>query len=91
MIIYGARQVGKTTLIKKIMDVCDIPSKYLNYDEPGIRESLSNKTSTELSQLIGSNKLVLIERYVVPKAFRDNYPDADVHLVNRDNYMDFLL
>ena len=61
VIIYGARQVGKTTLIKKIQGKYDHSSKYLNCDEPDIRESLTNKTSTELRELIGDNKLILID------------------------------
>ena len=31
------------------------------------------------------------EKYKIPKAFMDNYPDVDVYLINRDNYRDFLL
>jgi len=61
IIIYGARQVGKTTLLSALRAKCDAPSIYLNCDEPDIRQSLSGKTSTELIALVGQNLLVLID------------------------------
>jgi len=61
IIIYGARQVGKTTLIMALQQDAAIPSIYLNCDEPDIRRALSDKTSTELKMLVGSNRLVLID------------------------------
>jgi hypothetical protein len=61
IIIYGARQVGKTTLLSALRAKYDSPSIYLNCDEPDIRRSLSGKTSTELIALVGQNRLVLID------------------------------
>lgn len=61
VIIYGARQVGKTTLLMALQQSAAVPSIYLNCDEPDIRRALSDKTSTELKILIGNNKLVLID------------------------------
>ena len=60
VIIYGARQVGKTTLVKKIQS--DYPaSLYLNCDEPDVRLALTDKTSTELINYIGERKLAIID------------------------------
>jgi predicted AAA+ superfamily ATPase len=61
IVVYGARQVGKTTLLKSIQRGCDAPSVYLNCDEPDIRRALSRRTSTELSALVGNNRLALID------------------------------
>ncbi len=61
IVVYGARQVGKTTLLKSIQQECDAPSAYLNCDEPDIRRALTRRTSTELSALVGKNRLVLID------------------------------
>ncbi|KAA0257641.1 MULTISPECIES: ATP-binding protein [Deferribacter] len=61
VIIYGARQVGKTTLVKQIANKYKDESIYLNCDEPDIRDKLFNKTSTELKHLIGNKKLVIID------------------------------
>lgn len=60
IIIYGARQVGKTTLVKELQK--EYPdSLYLNCDELDTRLSLENKTSTELLHTIGQSKLVFID------------------------------
>ncbi len=59
VVLYGARQVGKTTLVKKILEKYENDSLYLNCDEPDIRVALTNKTSTELKSFIGSRRLVV--------------------------------
>ncbi len=61
IVIYGARQVGKTTLIKEIGRKFSDQEIYLNCDEPDIRELLTNATSTKLKNIIGQKKLVLID------------------------------
>ncbi|NBB78343.1 MAG: AAA family ATPase, partial [Verrucomicrobia bacterium] len=57
IIIYGARQVGKTTLVRAILRDFKEKSVYLNCDEPDIREELTGATSTRLSYLFGDAKL----------------------------------
>lgn len=61
IVIYGARQVGKTTLIKEIATNYKDSQIYLNCDEPDIRELLSNSTSTKLKNLVGQKNLVIID------------------------------
>lgn len=61
IIIYGARQTGKTTLVKMLQKKYPDNSVYLNCDEPDIRSSLTEKTSTELKAIIGPNKLIIID------------------------------
>lgn len=61
LIIYGARQVGKTTLIKTIAENFKGNVSYLNCDEPDIRELLTDASSTKLKSLVGVNKLILID------------------------------
>jgi uncharacterized protein len=61
IIIYGARQVGKTTLLKSIQQGFSGRSIFLNCDEPDVRLGLADRTSTELKMLIGVAKLVLID------------------------------
>lgn len=60
VIIYGARRVGKTTLVNKIQAEYT-ESLYLNCDEPDVRLALADKTSTELLNYIGNRKLVIID------------------------------
>lgn len=62
IIVYGARQVGKTTLIRDLeSSYKERNPLYLNCDEPDIRELLANKTSSELKDLIGNHELIFID------------------------------
>jgi uncharacterized protein len=83
--IYGARQVGKTTLIRDILAKHPDRSLYLNCDEPDIRSLLSERTSTELRVLIGTKSLVAIDEAqrvrnigLTLKLMVDNFPDVQV-------------
>jgi len=85
IVIYGARQVGKTTLMREVEHTCATPSLYLNCDEPDIRQALTEKTSTELKALIGRNKLILIDEAqrvtnigITLKLFVDAIPETQV-------------
>ena len=61
IILLGPKQVGKTTLLKTITD--KYKGKYLFWDgdEADIRSSLKNPTSHALKNLIGKNKLLIID------------------------------
>ena len=87
IIVYGARQVGKTTLINKIKEYADNKYKtaYFNCDEPDIRQAFTDKTSTELKNFIGSNKLIIIDEAqrvknigLTLKLLIDNYKDVQI-------------
>lgn len=84
-IIYGARQVGKTTLAKEIQKKYADDSFYLNCDEPDIRDALTNKTSTELKSFLGSKKLIIIDEAqrvenigLTLKLLADNFPQTQI-------------
>lgn len=85
VVIYGARQVGKTTLVKEILGHYPDASLYLNCDEPDIRSALTNRTSTELRALIGRRDLVVIDEAqrvrdigLALKLLADNFSDLQV-------------
>ncbi|MFP4166740.1 MAG: ATP-binding protein [Opitutales bacterium] len=61
IVLYGARQVGKTTLVRQILDEFDGERTYLNCDEPDIRHDLTGASSTELKYLFGKSDLVVID------------------------------
>jgi hypothetical protein len=61
IILIGARQVGKTTLVKKITDELQLPTLFLNCDEPEPREMLTNTNVLKLKQLIGDYNLLVID------------------------------
>src|SRR3990167_9006876 len=85
VIIYGARQVGKTTLVKAILEKYPESSGYLNCDEPDIRNALTEKTSTELKAFLGNKKLVVLDEAqrvknigLTLKLLADNFPEMQV-------------
>lgn len=87
IILLGARQVGKTTLLKEVVKQANKPTVWFNADEADILESFSSAvTSTQLIQLIGpSSQLVIIdEAQQIPdigkklKLIYDNRPDIQV-------------
>lgn len=60
IVIYGARQTGKTTLVNMIREQF-ADSLYLNCDEIDIRQRLTDQTSTELAGFLGNRKLVVLD------------------------------
>jgi predicted AAA+ superfamily ATPase len=61
IIITGPRQVGKTTLLEALRNDHKLNTLWLNCDEPDIRLSLENVTSTQLKAMIGKHLLVFID------------------------------
>lgn len=39
-VIAGPRQVGKTTLVRQVVESCDQPSHYASADEPGVNDKI---------------------------------------------------
>jgi hypothetical protein len=85
IVLYGARQVGKTTLIRAIQEKYAAQALYLIGDEPDIRSSLSDRTSTELRLLIGNKSLILIDEAqrvrnigLTLKLMVDNFPQIQI-------------
>ena len=61
IVLLGARQVGKTTLIKQLSDKLKLTTLFLNCDESEPRNLLTDTNVIKLRRLIGSAKLVLID------------------------------
>ncbi|RMF57781.1 MAG: ATP-binding protein [Calditrichaeota bacterium] len=85
ILILGARQTGKTTLVKQIADQLNLKTLWLNGDEPDVREMLSNVTSTRLKTLIGAHQLVIVDEAqrienigLTLKLMVDNIPDIQI-------------
>ena len=87
IIIYGPRQVGKTTLLKTLFKESYNGKKvnYISCDDPTARASLSNKGSVELRTIIGSCEIVILDEAqlvenigITIKLLVDNYPDLQV-------------
>jgi hypothetical protein len=85
IVLLGARQVGKTTLVENILSDLDHPIIELNGDEADVRELLSDTTSTRLNAIIGKNKIVFIDEAqrisnigLTLKLICDKLPDIQV-------------
>lgn len=85
IVLYGARQVGKTTLARTILAKYADDAIYLNCDEPDIAAGLSNKTSSELYEFVQRKKLVVIDEGqrvenigLSIKLLVDAYPDIQI-------------
>ncbi len=85
VIIYGARQVGKTTLVKEIVEKFGDDSSFYSCDEIDIRQALTDKTSTELRDFLGDKKLIIIDEAqrvknigITLKLLVDNFPKMQI-------------
>ncbi|MCX6250077.1 MAG: AAA family ATPase [Bacteroidetes bacterium] len=61
IIILGARQTGKTTLVREFLNEPGGRSLYLNCDEPAVRNVLDGVSTAKWRQLIGHSKIVIID------------------------------
>lgn len=61
ILILGARQTGKTTLIREIQKLYKEPSIYLNCDEPIVHARLTNVNTALWKQIIGDNRIIFID------------------------------
>lgn len=59
IILIGARQVGKTTLIKEVLKGMDF--LFLDGDDPLVRERLTNPNTKEIETILGNAKIVFID------------------------------
>jgi uncharacterized protein len=60
IIVLGARQVGKTTLLNEVVNEYQ-NIKIINGDEPDSNEQLTNLTSTRLKALFGNATAIIID------------------------------
>lgn len=85
VILIGARQVGKSTLFRMLLEPRSEPVLSLNCDEPEVIELLSQINSSELRLLIGNNRIVMIDEAqrvenigLVLKRITDNFPEVQL-------------
>ncbi|HCX99930.1 MAG TPA: ATPase [Bacteroidales bacterium] len=85
IIIYGARQVGKTTLVHSLVKEKKEQTLFLNGDDADVRDIFSHLSSTKLKPIIAQHKIVVIdeaqripETGLVLKIIHDNFPEVQL-------------
>ena len=85
IILYGPRQAGKTTLVKKILNEFKDEKKYIQCDIPSQRASISKAEPEEMKKFFGNAKLIVIDEAqlvlnigTILKTFIDTYQDVQV-------------
>ncbi|MFZ2955887.1 MAG: ATP-binding protein [Candidatus Ozemobacteraceae bacterium] len=85
ILLFGARQVGKTCLMKALLEKRPEKILWMSGDEPDTGEILGNASSTRLKSLVGKARFVCIDEAqripdigLVLKRFTDNLPQIQV-------------
>ena len=85
IIVFGPRQSGKTTLINAVTKDLKQDYKWLNGDEPDIRNFFMDATSTKLRAIVGDAQVLIIDEAqritnigLAIKLLIDNYPEIQV-------------
>lgn len=85
IILYGARQTGKTTLMEQILAPYREETLFLNGDDADTREMFTNLNATQLVPVIGNSKIVLLdeaqripETDLVLKIIHDNFKNVQL-------------
>ena len=85
LILYGARQTGKTTLAKQILGEASGKTLYMNCDEPDVRLALEGRSSSELRAWVGDARFLVIDEAqrvenigLTLKLMVDEIPDLQV-------------
>jgi predicted AAA+ superfamily ATPase len=83
IILVGPRQVGKTTLLRKILSGSEY--LFLDGDDGSLREQLANASSGTLRRIIGKHKIVFIDELqripnigLTMKIITDQFPEVQL-------------
>lgn len=80
VIVYGARQVGKTTLLNHLIKKLKLKYLVLNGDDADIRELFTDAISSRFKPVLADNELLVVDE-------AQRIPDAGLGLkVIHDNY-----
>lgn len=85
LVLYGPRQVGKTTLVHSLMEATSLRSRFVNADELLYREALASQDKQRLKEVFGDAELLIVdEAQRVPeiglnlKILVDSFPDVRI-------------
>jgi len=81
IIVYGARQVGKTTLVKHILNVSKLKAEYFNCDYLDVQSLFSHENAVNLGNIIKNKELIVLDEAqrirnigMVLKILHDEFP-----------------
>ena len=93
IIVIGARQVGKSTLFKMILEKQECKTLQLNCDEPEVKDMLNGINTAELRLLIADNRIVVIDEAqrvenigMTLKRITDNFPDVQLLVTGSSSF-----
>src|SRR3989344_445412 len=85
ILIYGPRRVGKTTLVKQILEKYGDEGKYINCDILQNKQELESQDDKKLREFLGDGKLFVIDEAqrvedigINLKILVDTYPDIQI-------------
>lgn len=91
--VYGARQVGKTTLVKSLLSKHGDMSGYFDCDMINVRQTLEGCQPEKIKRFIGDRKIVVFDEAQqisdigrVMKTFHDAYPDIQVIVTGSSSF-----
>lgn len=99
IILIGARQVGKSTLFRQILedDSLNVPQGeilVLSGDEPEVRDLLGNVNVAELRQLIGNHRMVILDEAqrikgigITLKMIADHFPGVQLLATGSSSFL----
>jgi len=61
VVIYGARRVGKTTLVKKYLEGTDAKVLFVDGDDIVVREYLQSQSINKLRDFVGDHSLLVVD------------------------------
>lgn len=85
VILYGARQVGKTTLVKKILEDYPNDGQYFSCEKTSVQKGLESIEPEKIKAFLGNAKLIVLDEAqkipqigMVLKVMVDQYPDMQI-------------
>jgi predicted AAA+ superfamily ATPase len=85
IVLYGARQVGKTTLARELLAKHSEDSLYLTCDEPDVRDAFANKSLAQIRRFLGPTRFLVLDEAqrvdgigISLKLIADGWPELQV-------------
>ncbi len=85
IILYGARQVGKTTLVKELLKTHDAQDEYYNCELLQVKQLLERQDSAEIARVFGGTKLIVLDEAqkianigLILKVIHDTHPEIQI-------------